>query len=206
VSRLCTVGLDSKKETWVTWLHFNRLALRRQRSQVRILSGAPQNQSLRLDPSHKCPGRGRMLTKSPVCGEEFRENRAEGRERRGESLLDDFSISEIWIESRPESGCVSAETGSKLRPTSAGQRSGARFTISSASCLMLPGRAATSTDRSLPRTHALVDANGCCVVPAATRLQCVGEPPGARGKEGSVLIDCMTCRHTGTPRGPGRSP
>jgi hypothetical protein len=35
-----------------------------------------------------------------------------GRESRGESLLDEFSISEIWIGSRPETGCVSAETGS----------------------------------------------------------------------------------------------
>ena len=52
--------------------------------------------------------------KKTVSGEEFLGIRAEGRESRGESLLDDFSISEIWIRSRPGTGCASAETGSKI--------------------------------------------------------------------------------------------
>jgi hypothetical protein len=55
---------------------------------------------------------GGLAARSPVSGEEFRRILAEGRESRGKSLIDDFSISEIWIGSRPETGCVSAETGS----------------------------------------------------------------------------------------------
>src|SRR5271169_3564620 len=42
-------------------------------------------------------------------------SRTKGREFRRQSLLDEFSISEIWIGSRPETGCVSAETGSTSR-------------------------------------------------------------------------------------------
>jgi hypothetical protein len=41
-------------------------------------------------------------------------SRAEGRDFRRESLLDDFSISGNWIGSHPETGCVSAETGSNV--------------------------------------------------------------------------------------------
>jgi hypothetical protein len=50
--------------------------------------------------------------KDPVPRQEFSRKRTEGRESRGESLHDDFSISEIWIGGHPEAGCVSAETGS----------------------------------------------------------------------------------------------
>jgi hypothetical protein len=50
--------------------------------------------------------------KGPVSGEEYRTSRTEGREFRRQSLLDEFSISEIWARERPETGCVSAETGS----------------------------------------------------------------------------------------------
>ena len=39
-------------------------------------------------------------------------SRAEGRNFRGKSLLDKFSISEIWAREPAETGCVSAETGS----------------------------------------------------------------------------------------------
>ena len=59
--------------------------------------------------------------KNPVSGAEFSGIRPEGRETRGESLLDDFSISEIWIGSRPETGCVSAETGANPRSTISGE-------------------------------------------------------------------------------------
>jgi hypothetical protein len=58
--------------------------------------------------SRKCRHFRRLAAKSPVPGEEYRASRAEGRDFQGESLLDDFSISEIWIGSRPEIGCVSA--------------------------------------------------------------------------------------------------
>src|SRR5262245_9480136 len=58
----------------------------------------------------------RLAAKSPVCAKEFWASRAEGRESRVESLLDDFSISEIWERERPKTGCVSAETGSNPRP------------------------------------------------------------------------------------------
>src|ERR1700730_10759836 len=54
-----------------------------------------------------------LAAKSPVSGEEYWAFRAEGRDFWRESLLDDFSISEIWSASRPETGCASAETGSK---------------------------------------------------------------------------------------------
>jgi hypothetical protein len=50
--------------------------------------------------------------KGPVSGEEYRTSRTKGREFRRQSLLDEFSISEIWARERPETGCVSAETGS----------------------------------------------------------------------------------------------
>ena len=53
--------------------------------------------------------------KGPVSGEEYRRSRTEGREFRRQSLLDEFSISEIWARERPETGCVSAETGSNPR-------------------------------------------------------------------------------------------
>jgi hypothetical protein len=53
--------------------------------------------------------------KGPVSGEEYRTSRTKGREFQRQSLLDEFSISEIWARERPETGCVSAETGSTLR-------------------------------------------------------------------------------------------
>jgi hypothetical protein len=51
----------------------------------------------------------------PVSREEFRTSRTKGREFRRQSLLDEFSISEIWARERPETGCVFAETGSNPR-------------------------------------------------------------------------------------------
>jgi len=57
------------------------------------------------------PFRG-LEGKDPVSRQEFWRNRTESRESRGESLHDGFSISENWIRGRPETGCVSAETGS----------------------------------------------------------------------------------------------
>jgi hypothetical protein len=50
--------------------------------------------------SQKCRHFRRLAAKSPVSDEEFWRIRAEGRESRGESLLDEFSISEIWMRSR----------------------------------------------------------------------------------------------------------
>jgi hypothetical protein len=38
---------------------------------------------------------------------------AEGGKFRGKSLVDEFSISEIWARDIPEIGCVFTETGSK---------------------------------------------------------------------------------------------
>ena len=43
----------------------------------------------------------------------YRGARERAASSRGESLLADFSISEIWKLGRPETGCVSVETGSK---------------------------------------------------------------------------------------------
>jgi hypothetical protein len=60
----------------------------------------------------KCRHFRRLEGKDPVSRQEFWRNRTESRESRGESLLDDFSISGNWIRGRPETGCVSAETGS----------------------------------------------------------------------------------------------
>ena len=54
-------------------------------------------------------------------GGEFWGFRVTGREFCGESLLNDFSISEIWIGSGPETGCVSAETGSNVRQAMGGE-------------------------------------------------------------------------------------
>jgi hypothetical protein len=42
--------------------------------------------------------------RDPVSRQEFSRIRTESRESRGESLLDDFSISEIWKLGRPETG------------------------------------------------------------------------------------------------------
>jgi len=56
-----------------------------------------------------------LAAKSPVSGEEYRASRAEGRDFQGESLLEKFSISEISVRGCPETGCVSAETGSNLQ-------------------------------------------------------------------------------------------
>ena len=46
--------------------------------------------------SRKCRYSRRLAVKNPVSGEEFGAFRAEGRKSRGESLLDELSISEIW--------------------------------------------------------------------------------------------------------------
>jgi hypothetical protein len=74
--------------------------------------------SLAADSPHSAKKRHfrRLAARSLVSGEEFRAPCAEGRESGGESLLDDFSISEIWVGRRPETGCVSAETGSNVAP------------------------------------------------------------------------------------------
>jgi hypothetical protein len=45
--------------------------------------------------SEKCRHFGRLAAKSPISSEEYRATRAEGRDFRGESPLDEFSISEI---------------------------------------------------------------------------------------------------------------
>ena len=65
--------------------------------------------------SGKCRRFRRLAAKSPVSGEEIRASRTEGGKTSIESLLGDFSISEIWTGSRRETGCVSAETGSNPR-------------------------------------------------------------------------------------------
>jgi SOS response associated peptidase (SRAP) len=63
--------------------------------------------------SRKCrPFRG-LEGKDPVSRQEFSRNRTESRESRGGSLLDDFSISEIWKLGRPETGFVSVEKDGK---------------------------------------------------------------------------------------------
>jgi hypothetical protein len=53
--------------------------------------------------SRKCRHFRRLAATHPVSGEEFWRIHDEGRESRGESLLDEFSISEIWMgaEQRP---------------------------------------------------------------------------------------------------------
>jgi hypothetical protein len=48
----------------------------------------------------------------PVSGEKYRTSCTKGRGFRRRSLLDEFSISEIWAREPAETGCVSAETGS----------------------------------------------------------------------------------------------
>jgi hypothetical protein len=70
--------------------------------------------------SRKCRHFRRLAATNLVSGEEFWRIRAEGRESRGESLLDEFSISEIWMGSRAETGCVSAETGSNSQSVARG--------------------------------------------------------------------------------------
>jgi len=86
-------------------------------------SSQPQR-SLGVDSAQSAKKRHfrRLAAKSLVSGEDFRAFCPEGRESDCESLLDDFSISEIWPRRRlVETGCVSAETGSN--PT---VRSGSR--------------------------------------------------------------------------------
>jgi hypothetical protein len=62
--------------------------------------------------SRKCRHFRRLTARSPVSDEEFGRNRAESLESRGVSPLAGFSISEICVRGCPETGCVSAETGS----------------------------------------------------------------------------------------------
>jgi Catalase len=52
----------------------------------------------------------RVSREGPVSGEEYWTSGTEGREFRCRSLLDDFSISVIFVRERPETGCVSTET------------------------------------------------------------------------------------------------
>jgi hypothetical protein len=59
--------------------------------------------------------RFRGLAAKSLVSEELWASCAKRRESRVESLLEDFSISEIWEWERPETGCVSAETGSRDR-------------------------------------------------------------------------------------------
>jgi hypothetical protein len=54
----------------------------------------------------KCGHFRRLAAKSPVSGEEFRASRTESLESRGESLLDEFSISEIWARERAETVAI----------------------------------------------------------------------------------------------------
>jgi hypothetical protein len=73
---------------------------------MKVASGAPWRDRFEFDTSRFELG-FRVLTEVPTfqevsgqepgLGEEFPRIRAEGRESRGESLLGDFSISEIWI-------------------------------------------------------------------------------------------------------------
>jgi hypothetical protein len=58
----------------------------------------------------------RLVAKRPGSAEGSRPSRAEIPKLRGQSLRTDFSISEICLRECPETGCVSAETGSKPRP------------------------------------------------------------------------------------------
>jgi hypothetical protein len=53
-----------------------------------------------------------LAVRSLVSGEEFRGSLAESLESRGRSLLAEFSISEIFVQERPETGCASTETSS----------------------------------------------------------------------------------------------
>jgi hypothetical protein len=62
------------------------------------------------------------VAKTLVSGEEFRPSCAESLKSRGQSLRADFSISEIYVRECPETGCVSAETGSNPRKVGAVQR------------------------------------------------------------------------------------
>jgi hypothetical protein len=64
--------------------------------------------------SRKCRHFRRLAAKGSVSGEEYRAYRTEGGEIRSESLLGGFSISEIFVRERPETGCVSTETGSTV--------------------------------------------------------------------------------------------
>jgi hypothetical protein len=57
----------------------------------------------------------RLAARSPVSGEGYRTSRAKSREFKGESLLDEFLISEIQERRGRETGCVLAETGSNQR-------------------------------------------------------------------------------------------
>jgi hypothetical protein len=63
--------------------------------------------------SRKCRHFRRLAAKRLVSGAEFWESRTKGRKSRGKSLLDEFSISEIFVWERAETGCVFTETGSK---------------------------------------------------------------------------------------------
>jgi hypothetical protein len=117
---------------------------------VKIASGAPWRDQFEFDTSRfesslpsqpprslagdfgqsrKCRHFRGLADKSLVSGEKSRASRTKGREFRDESLLDEFSISEIWEQERPETGCVSAETGSNLPALlrRAGDRAAVRF-------------------------------------------------------------------------------
>jgi hypothetical protein len=61
-----------------------------------------------------------LAEKGLVSHEKSRPSCAKGRESRVESLLIDFSISEIWERERPEAGCVSAETDARQNRKVAG--------------------------------------------------------------------------------------
>jgi hypothetical protein len=86
--------------------------LRRQsRGRLKVIRTAPGNRSCaglrggeRTPNARKRRPFRRLAAKSPFSGEEIRASRTEGGEIRSESLLCDFSISEIWIGSRPETG------------------------------------------------------------------------------------------------------
>ena len=53
-----------------------------------------------------------MVANGLVSDEAFRPSSGETPKSRGKSLRADFSISEIYLRECPETGCVSAETGS----------------------------------------------------------------------------------------------
>jgi hypothetical protein len=76
-----------------------------------VVSQPPRSLARDFRRSRECRHFRRLAAKHPVSGEEYRAPRAEGRDFRRKSLLDDFSISEIWI-------------GTRQRPVACPQRPG----------------------------------------------------------------------------------
>jgi hypothetical protein len=79
-----------------------------------VLSQPPRSLSGDLLLFAKRPHFRRLAVRSPVSGQESGRLLTESLDPGGVSLLAKFSISEICARERPETGCVSAETGSNL--------------------------------------------------------------------------------------------